>query len=149
MITDHVVTAPQRIQRQRTAGWRKPANTIYVGRPSRYGNPWKVGEALARTPAIGGADWEPETRISAVGRHDYHHPDGRHTVHHIRLMTATECVETFRHELARHGRIRTYRGPTVGDIREHLAGHNLSCWCPTGQPCHADVLLHVAAGGQP
>ena len=25
-----------------------------------------------------------------------------------------------------------------------LRGFNLACWCPIGQPCHADVLLRVA-----
>lgn len=29
-------------------------------------------------------------------------------------------------------------------IREHLAGHNLACWCPLDGPCHADVLLELA-----
>jgi hypothetical protein len=27
-----------------------------------------------------------------------------------------------------------------------LAGHDLACWCPLGQPCHADVLLELANG---
>jgi hypothetical protein len=34
---------PQRLQRQRTRGWRKPVNAVYVGRPSRWGNPYRVG----------------------------------------------------------------------------------------------------------
>ena len=25
-----------------------------------------------------------------------------------------------------------------------LRGHNLACWCPLDQPCHADVLLEWA-----
>lgn len=29
-------------------------------------------------------------------------------------------------------------------IREHLAGKDLACWCPDGEPCHADVLLELA-----
>ena len=33
---------PKRIQRKRTKGWRMPANTIYVGRPSKWGNPFKT-----------------------------------------------------------------------------------------------------------
>lgn len=28
-----------------------------------------------------------------------------------------------------------------------LTGHDLACWCPLGQPCHADVLLELANGG--
>jgi hypothetical protein len=34
---------PTRIQMRRTAGWRKPVTTIYVGRPTIWGNPWVVG----------------------------------------------------------------------------------------------------------
>ena len=30
---------PQRIQRKRTKGWRMPANAVYVGRPTKWGNP--------------------------------------------------------------------------------------------------------------
>lgn len=32
----------KRIQRKRTKGWRMPENAVYVGRPSRWGNPYKV-----------------------------------------------------------------------------------------------------------
>ena len=34
---------PIRIQRQRTKGWRMPPNTVYIGRPSAFGNPYRVG----------------------------------------------------------------------------------------------------------
>lgn len=34
---------PQRIQRKRTKGWKMPENTVYVGRPSIWGNPFSVG----------------------------------------------------------------------------------------------------------
>lgn len=34
----------KRIQRKRVKGWRMPENTVYVGRGSRYGNPWRVGK---------------------------------------------------------------------------------------------------------
>lgn len=37
------MTTPRRIQRQRTKGWRMPANAVYVGRPTRWGNPFRVG----------------------------------------------------------------------------------------------------------
>jgi len=32
----------ERIQRKRTKGWKMPANTIYVGRPTKWGNPFRV-----------------------------------------------------------------------------------------------------------
>jgi|GEM_PF-1954197 len=38
----------------------------------------------------------------------------------------------------------------VARIRRELAGRSVACWCPLdGQPCHADTVLRVAAGGQP
>ena len=40
----------KRIQRQRTKGWRMPANTVYVGRGSRWGNPFRVGRWFAFVP---------------------------------------------------------------------------------------------------
>lgn len=35
------VSTPRRIQRKRTKGWRMPAGAVYVGRPTRFGNPWQ------------------------------------------------------------------------------------------------------------
>jgi Domain of unknown function (DUF4326) len=34
---------PSRIQRRRSRGWRQSINAIYVGRPTKWGNPHKVG----------------------------------------------------------------------------------------------------------
>lgn len=38
------MTAPTRIQRSRAPGWRMPADAIYVGRPTRWGNPFVIGK---------------------------------------------------------------------------------------------------------
>ncbi|MEO3767676.1 DUF4326 domain-containing protein [Streptomyces sp. B5E4] len=37
-------TGPRRIQRRRTAGWKAPHGAVYVGRPSRWGNPYSVAD---------------------------------------------------------------------------------------------------------
>jgi uncharacterized protein DUF4326 len=37
------MTPPRRIQRKRAKGWKMPAGAVYVGRPTRYGNPYRVG----------------------------------------------------------------------------------------------------------
>jgi len=39
---------PKRIQRKRTKGWRMPDNTVYVGRPSKWGNPFIGNYAYER-----------------------------------------------------------------------------------------------------
>lgn len=33
---------PSRVQRKRARGWKMPPNTVYVGRPSKWGNPFIV-----------------------------------------------------------------------------------------------------------
>ena len=32
----------ERKQRKRTKGWKMPENTVYVGRPTKWGNPYHV-----------------------------------------------------------------------------------------------------------
>ena len=51
---------PSRIQRQRTKGWRAPLcscgcgkNAIYVGRGSKWGNPYHVNPGLTAQGATG------------------------------------------------------------------------------------------------
>jgi hypothetical protein len=34
------MSEPKRIQRKRTKGWNMPPGTVYVGRPSKWGNPF-------------------------------------------------------------------------------------------------------------
>ncbi|MGI8723190.1 MAG: DUF4326 domain-containing protein [Geodermatophilaceae bacterium] len=40
------MTSPARIQLRRTRGWRMPADTVRVARPSRWGNPYKIGSTV-------------------------------------------------------------------------------------------------------
>ena len=39
---------PRRIQRKREKGWRMPANTVYVGRPTKWGNPFEYASVFKR-----------------------------------------------------------------------------------------------------
>lgn len=151
------MTSPKRIQRKRTKGWRMPEGAIYVGRGSKWGNPFgplKTSRALARVPAVDHPDheWEYEGRISAAGMtHPYFHPDGRVIPCRIRYMTAAEVVDCYRELLVGEGRwpidFKHDGGyyPHIKAVHE-LAGHDLACWCPLDEPCHADVLLGFANG---
>lgn len=97
---------PERIQRKRSKGWRMPENTVYVGRPTKWGNPYVVGHTMLNNE---GDIITPEL--------------------------AVEKYEKYLHiAIQRRGR----------DFLEVLRGKNLACWCPPGQPCHADVLLRLA-----
>ena len=37
---------PERIQLRRSRGWRKPPGAVVVARPSRWGNPFAVGQRI-------------------------------------------------------------------------------------------------------
>jgi hypothetical protein len=43
---------------KRMKGWRKPANTVYVGRPTKWGNPYRMGpDTDARTSVARYREW--------------------------------------------------------------------------------------------
>jgi hypothetical protein len=43
---------PKRIQRKRTKGWKMPEGAVYVGRPTKWGNPFTMldGFRMAGSP---------------------------------------------------------------------------------------------------
>ncbi|MGI9414568.1 MAG: DUF4326 domain-containing protein [Hyphomicrobiales bacterium] len=44
---------PRRIQVKRRKGWRLPEGAVYVGRPTRWGNPYRLGkEAESREQVV-------------------------------------------------------------------------------------------------
>ena len=43
---------PERLQRSRRRGYRQPAGAIYVGRPTRWGNPFPVGAQRSQADAV-------------------------------------------------------------------------------------------------
>jgi hypothetical protein len=40
------------VQLSRKRGWRKPAGVVVVARPSRWGNPFKIGPGRSRAEAV-------------------------------------------------------------------------------------------------
>lgn len=134
---------PERIQRKRTKGWRMPAGAIYVGRPSRWGNPFAVGEyfvsrgpwADAPYPDVGPS--RERDAVTGWGK------PYREIV--APVANRAHAVDLFRAHIAYEN---IYWAPDV--IRAGLFGADLACWCPLDDehgnrvPCHADVLLELA-----
>lgn len=110
---------PQRIQRRRTPGWRMPPGAVYVGRPTKWGNPYTVHiHTLRCSPGwVLCPTWIVDTPEQAATKY-------RHAL--IYPVTHQPAV------------------PDVYDIRAELRGRDLACWCPLDRPCHADVLLELA-----
>jgi Domain of unknown function (DUF4326) len=118
---------PERIQRKRTKGWRMPEDAIYVGRPTKWGNPFTVEEHGAKLSlglyrnVINGL-WSP-ILLADLTDEDY--------------VRNYEAMQTMRGRLSNHPKEMAWC---------ELRSHDLACWCPLDQPCHADVLLELANG---
>jgi hypothetical protein len=72
----------------------------------------------------------------AVGEQKWVHRDTDGAALIITPTTAQDAVDSFREYYANNPLMRS-------GVKE-LAGKDLACWCPTDQPCHADVLLEWA-----
>lgn len=116
---------PERIQRRRTKGWRRPEGTTYVGRRSGHGNQWSVWQ------------YHDGWYVSHVHHGEHHGPYG------TEVYAARVAVDLFRIDAGE--RFRTDPAGFEAWIAP-LRGRDLSCWCDLDEPCHADVLLELANG---
>jgi hypothetical protein len=110
------IAVTKRIQRLRKRGWRMPENTLYVGRPSKWGNPNIVAEWM-------------DSRDEYYAREK-----------------CRNLFEEMLEEMIRDGDCFPNKSndETVEEWLAPLRGKDLACWCPLDQPCHADVLLRLA-----
>lgn len=116
---------PERIQRKRTEGWRMPEDVVYVGRGSRFGNPFVVHSD--RGPS--GARWPMDAKIAVASF--------RATLRDVGAWWPVPLPWP-------QGKIPAGEPTTVEDVKRELRGKDLACWCALDQPCHADVLLELA-----
>lgn len=121
---------PERIQRQRTKGWKAPEGAIYVGRPTMWGNPW------------------PSDHEGTVMHCMSMNLDGSDP--HDRAASATDLYRCWltggkvNELIAAFLVVPKTKAPTLKRIQRELRGKTLMCWCPLDQPCHADVLIELA-----
>ena len=103
----------KRIQRKRTKGYRMPDTAKYVGRPTKWGNPFRVEEL--------GAEKAVEQYKECI------------------LNNA--MVYCYINEI--EASIQFDRFKWMSENLEQLSGLDLACFCPLSSPCHADVLLKL------
>lgn len=126
---------PTRIQRRRTAGWRTPKGAVYVGRGSRWGNPFVIKKVGDHWTVTDSGDRSRGLREDPP------------------VMTcwadaAAFATEFFALQTGPMG-LYEYDPDTLALLRERLAGRDLLCWCPlpaAGETdhCHAVVLMEIA-----
>lgn len=128
----------ERIQRRRTKGWRMPEGAVFVGRPTRWGNPWRkilvAPEDLPyKVAEVANPPQGPVFRVDnpdagVTGKH-YYGPDADFWL-----------VANYWDHLRAN--------PTLMKAAVvQLEGKDLACWCPPERSCHADALLDVANPG--
>ena len=153
---------PERIQRRRVAGWRKPPGAIYVGRGSRWGNPFTVQRMADGTCAVVVIQSPSEEfRAWMLGLRKCRRQPGEFFIENTRpegsvLDTPTvealdDCYRRAMHRSVEWFSAYLNTAPDlVAAARSELRGHDLMCWCPLTYPdgrrypCHADVWLEVA-----
>ncbi len=132
------ITTMKRIQRKRTKGWRMPENTIYVGRPSKWGNPLKlVGDTIYIDASYRRKILSPWVNLIEA------HADIDDLMHYFWIIATP------------HKRYQKFVNPDLQYWSDHFAsldwteleGKDLACWCPlTTSFCHAEILIQIAHG---
>lgn len=111
---------PQRLQRSRRRGTPTPAEAIYVGRPTIWGNPF------AGRSRIGHARSVILYRAWIAGQLSIH---------------VLRCAGFGEDEMTS---LRRWRERLLSALPS-LRGRDLQCWCPlSSEWCHADVLIRAA-----
>lgn len=101
-----------------------PENTVYVGRPTIYGNPFLVSKWTV-TSAKNGQTTSQQAAVDLF--REWWERRGDPTY----LLMYSERMERL-------------MGAMFQTEPHPLRGKNLACWCSLDQPCHADVLLEIA-----
>lgn len=132
---------PERVQLRRVKGWKMPADTMSVARPSRWGNPYPVQRV--RNGLVMAFDWagNPSRDLWEIWRRDSHFSFP------VDDLAVQMSVDLFRRLCERFAAFepRGYRA-----WLDPLRGQHLACYCPLAypdgshHPCHADVLLELA-----
>lgn len=112
---------PVRIQRSRKHKQISPNGLpiVYVGRPSKWGNPFKEGSEIDYSSLV-----------------DFDRQDKLYYGQGITILSNVEAVELF----VKYCLTEKFKRM----IEKELRGKNLSCWCSLNNTCHAGILLKIA-----
>ena len=107
-----------------------PPDTVYVGRPSPFANPYSIGAWIARDEE---ELWPHVARLIPGGPQAFGIP-----FRQVRIASADMAVQAYFDYIIERPAL------TLAAIDE-LHGKDLACWCLLENPCHADVLLEIVA----
>ena len=124
----------KRIQRRRVKGWKMPRNTTYVGRGSKWGNPFKLMGDMIYVDA--------GHRRKILSKWVLFYQDGGHTIEEVVALYYNMIINNYK------GEVEPEIKQKFTWIRENiqlLKGKNLACWCSNKSCCHGDVLLDLVS----
>jgi hypothetical protein len=121
----------KRIQRKRTKGWRMPENTVYVGRPTKWGNPFKVGVNYSNTAWL-------ECMYQDMPPEQFK----EEKIQGITPKDINQVIELYKLHLQTLIRISGLK-----NLLGELKNKDLACWCSLSSPCHADILIELCQKG--
>ncbi len=107
-----------------------PPNTVYVGRPSQFANPYPIRGWISRDDED---LWPHVARLIPGGPQMFGIP-----FRQVRVASAEMAVQAYFDYIIERPSL------TLAAI-DTLHGKDLACWCRLENPCHADVLLELAS----
>lgn len=113
------MAGPRRVQRSRRKGYKTPPGTIYVGRPTVFGNPFH-SEKFGHAKSVKLYQQWVDGRLGDL------------------------TLEKMGFDGAEIDSLHRWRMRLAAAI-PRLRGHDLQCWCPVNSRwCHANILLRLA-----
>src|SRR6516225_12062671 len=149
------MSKPKRIRRRGSKGWKMPANAIYVGRPTVWGNPYVVGSEL-----MNGETLTAEKAVELYEQHladNFSERDIRHCLHDKDLACWCALDEPCHADVllrianSRPKFQRKYEGKGKKPEVAHRTSGKLSCrtatCCKYFASCHRDSRVWTCERG--
>jgi len=120
---------PKRIQRKRTKNWKMPDNAVYVGRPTKWGNPIRLNGNCIYIDA--------SYRRKILSPWVFYNVGDIEDVIYLfeKILDGTQFTNPDLQYWSDH-----FAGLDLSELK----GKDLACWCKLNEPCHADILLKYA-----
>ena len=123
-----------RIQRKRTKGYKMPEGVKYVGRGSKWGNPFKLWGDMVYVDA-------GHRRGKILDKWVCYYDGGGYTVEDVFKLFSDMMLDVDSYEVEPEVRDKfIWMRQNIKDLK----GVKLACWCSTEACCHGDILVYLA-----
>lgn len=131
--TNPMLIASLRVQRKRTKGFKMPNDAVYVGRGSKWGNPFKLIGDMVYV--------DVGHRRKILSKWVCYYDDGGYDTSDVVKLFRDLLLDLNSHEVEPEIRDKF---KWMRDRIRDLQGKKLACWCNDNNCCHADALIELA-----